>query len=465
MKILFKVLILILVVSCSKKVETTQKDKLIIAGKIENCNSKSIQVISPEYLKTGSHLIKVKDDGTFSETIPIYHYHDVNIILDNQFVKLLNKPGDRVHIHIINKDSVIFSGDNNKTNSDLRLLNKKYGELYQQAQFWKKDEYTPSKIVNYVSDFYSKSDSLLLNYSSQIKSDSDAISWIRTQLLYKCTDELFEYGLHNMKDIPSDYYDFLSEYKMQDDAKFCSEYYSDFANNYFGYQLNSTNKYRDVMDLFKQGKSIDAAGVYFKSISDEKNNLITQINAAQMLFWNLENYPAKVDSLFERYNSVFAENALKKQLQSSIDNKLNANFKTLDELSKMEGIGEVFQQIDTENKVLYIDFWGTWCGACINEFPNSAKLYDELKDNDIEFVYLCEPADSATWEKAVKKYDLHGTNILLNKQQKILIQSLFNIVGIPRYMIVNKNGEIINENAERPGSGKLKNELIKLSMQ
>lgn len=221
------------------------------------------------------------------------------------------------------------------------------------------------------------------------------------------------------------------------------------------------------MGLLQQGKPIEAASIYFQLISNQKNNLITEINAAQMLFWNIENYPAQIDSLFQKYNSIFTEETLKKQLQNSIEEKLLNNFKTLEDLSEKKEIGEIFKKISLENKnkVLYLDFWGTWCGACINEFPSSVKLYDELKDNNIEFVYLCEPSDSAAWTNAVQKYNLSGTNILLNKQQKIVIQSLFNIVGIPRYMIVNKNGEIINENADRPGSNRIKNKLMKLSEQ
>ncbi len=468
MKIIFSVIILILAFSCSKKVETNQSDLLIIAGKIENNQSKSIQVISKEFLKAGNYIIKISDDGTFKETIPIYHYHDINLIRDNHLITILNKPSDSVYIHILNKDSVIFTGDNNKTNSDLHLLNNRFSKLYREAQFWKKDEYSPVEIINFVSDFQYKSDSSLLNYSNQIKSNSDATNWIRAKLLYKCTDELFEYGLHNKKDIPDDYFNFLSEYIIQeDDAKFCSEYFSDYASNYFSYQLNSNNKYRDIMDLSKQGKYIDAIEAYFKMISEEKSNLISQINASQMLFWNLEKYPAQVDSLFKKYNSIFTENALKKQLQSSIVNKLNANFKTLDELSKMEEIGEIFQRISLENrnKVLYIDFWGTYCSPCIKEFPNSVKLHNELSNYDIEFVYLCQPAEDATWKSAIEKYSIKGTNILLNIEQNIFIQSLFNMPAIPRYMIVNKKGEIVNENAERPGSVELKNELLKLSMQ
>ena len=461
---------LALLFSCTNKMDSVINDKLVIAGKIENNQSQSLQIISNEFLKSNSYNVKINNDGTFQTSIPIFHYHDLNLIFDNQFLLLLNKPADSVYIHILNSDSVVFSGDNSKTNSDLLLLNKKYATLYRGAQFWQKDErFKPFEFLQFVDDFNYKSDSSLVKYANQINASPDAIKWIQTKLKYKTSDELFEYGRHNMKDIPDGYYAFLDEYRFveNDDAKFCSEYFSDFANNYFSYQLSSNDNYQNIMGLFQQGKSIEAACIYLDFISNKKNNLITEINAALMLFLSIENYTAQTDSLFQKYNSIFTEEPLKKQLKLSIEEKLLANFKTLEELSKKEEIGEIFKKISLENKnkVLYLDFWGTWCGACINEFPNSAKLHDELKDNNIEFVYLCEPTDSATWINAVQKYNLSGTNILLNKQQKIIIQSIFNIVGIPRYMIINKNGEIIDENADRPSSNRIKNELIKISEQ
>ncbi|TDN95373.1 TlpA family protein disulfide reductase [Sunxiuqinia elliptica] len=464
------ILMLALLFSCTKKMDSANNDKLIIAGKIENNQNQSFQIISNEFLRVNSYNVKINDDGTFHTSIPIFHYHDLDLIFDNQSLLLLNKPTDSVYIHILNNDSVIFSGDNSKTNSNLHLLDKKYATLYWGAQFWQKDErFKPLEFLQFVDDFTSKSDSLLVKYSNQINASPDAIKWIQTKLKYKTSDELFEYGLHNMKDIPDVYYNFLEKdsFVENDEAKFCSEYFSDFAMNYISYQLSSNDKYQNIIGLFQQGKSVEAASIYLDLISNKKNNLITQINAAQMLFLSIENYPAQTDSLIQKYNSVFTEEVLKKQLKLSIEEKLHANFKTLEELSKNEEIGELFKKISLENKnkVLYLDFWGTWCGVCINEFPNSAKLHDELKDNNIEFVYLCEPTDSATWINAVQKYNLIGTNILLNKQQKIEIQSLFNIVGIPRYMIVNKNGEIIDENADRPSSSRIKNELIKISKQ
>ncbi|MEX2336187.1 MAG: hypothetical protein WD555_02835 [Fulvivirga sp.] len=56
----------------------------------------------------------------------------------------------------------------------------------------------------------------------------------------------------------------------------------------------------------------------------------------------------------------------------------------------------------------------------------------------------------------------NGHHILLDEDQYALLQSTFNFSGIPRYLIINKNGQIVDENAERPGSPNIRTTLIYL---
>lgn len=176
MKKAIVILMLAFLFSCANKMESVKNDKLVIAGKIENNQNQSFQIISNEFLKANSYHVQINDDGTFQTSIPIFHYHDLDLIFDNQLILLLNKPADSVYIHIINKDSVLFSGDNNKTNTDINLLTQKYVTLYQGAQFWNKDErFKPIEFLQFVDDFNSNSDSLLVNYANQTKASPDAI--------------------------------------------------------------------------------------------------------------------------------------------------------------------------------------------------------------------------------------------------------------------------------------------------
>ena len=62
----------------------------------------------------------------------------------------------------------------------------------------------------------------------------------------------------------------------------------------------------------------------------------------------------------------------------------------------------------------------------------------------------------------MKDNNLQGKSYLLTKDQSAILSEKFNLYGIPRYIIIDKNGNIVDENAKRPYSGALKTELMEL---
>ena len=59
-----------------------------------------------------------------------------------------------------------------------------------------------------------------------------------------------------------------------------------------------------------------------------------------------------------------------------------------------------------EGKVIYIDFWASWCIPCRSEMPHSVTLYEKLKDKEIVFIYLSiDNADKETaWKNAMENF-------------------------------------------------------------
>lgn len=121
---------------------------------------------------------------------------------------------------------------------------------------------------------------------------------------------------------------------------------------------------------------------------------------------------------------------------------------------------------DFKGKVVYIDFWASWCGPCRKMMPYSKQIHEQLTDKqkkDIEFLYISIDADTNNWKKAVTELDLIGTQFLSPGNWKSKACSYFQIGSIPRYMIMNKKGEIVDVNAPRPDNPQLMELLIKLT--
>lgn len=101
-------------------------------------------------------------------------------------------------------------------------------------------------------------------------------------------------------------------------------------------------------------------------------------------------------------------------------------------------------------KVLYIDFWAPWCGPCMSEMPQSAALKKEFQGKDVVFLYLGVNCSKDSWSKAIKINEISGEHYLLSKEEYALLSGRFQISGIPRYMLVNKTGKIVDEKAKLP---------------
>ncbi|OYD43019.1 TlpA family protein disulfide reductase [Sphingobacterium cellulitidis] len=109
---------------------------------------------------------------------------------------------------------------------------------------------------------------------------------------------------------------------------------------------------------------------------------------------------------------------------------------------------------DLKGKVVLLDLWATWCGPCRAEEPHWEKLNEDYKDKTVAFLGISTDQDKAKWleymqEKKPKGIQLHaGPNNPLSTAYKVN--------AIPRYILMDKNGNLISADSPRPSDPKLR---------
>lgn len=130
-----------------------------------------------------------------------------------------------------------------------------------------------------------------------------------------------------------------------------------------------------------------------------------------------------------------------------------------------------FEQVlkQFKGKIIYLDFWASWCAPCLAEMPASHALAMKLEKgkSDIVFLYISKDENMSAWERKASDIRLPATNsfIILKNKAFIAFSDTFHLNMIPRYMIIGKNGKMINQDAPRPGDKDLYMLFNKLSKQ
>ena len=124
--------------------------------------------------------------------------------------------------------------------------------------------------------------------------------------------------------------------------------------------------------------------------------------------------------------------------------------------------GKMVSLESLKGKYVYIDVWATWCGPCRGELPYMTKLEEQYAGKDIHFVSLSCDSNKSAWEKRVQKGDMKGIQLHLGTNSDFMQKYIIN--GIPRFILLDREGKIVKADAPRPSdpqTTKLFDELLK----
>jgi thiol-disulfide isomerase/thioredoxin len=235
--------------------------------------------------------------------------------------------------------------------------------------------------------------------------------------------------------------------------------------------------------LTMNAKEFDETIVYKGKGVNESNFLAQQALRNEKFEEAFTKEPAEFATLFESKKKEDIENLKKGTFDPEFITAMNSNFVRFNEFASQEYervtkaskmVGKPSPEFDYENykggktklsdlkgKYVYIDLWATWCGPCRAEIPYLKKIEEKYHGKNIEFVSISidKAKDNEKWKKFVADKSLGGVQLFADNDWESEFVKSYGVNGIPRFILIDPNGNILNPDAYRPSSAELQPQL------
>jgi thiol-disulfide isomerase/thioredoxin len=124
--------------------------------------------------------------------------------------------------------------------------------------------------------------------------------------------------------------------------------------------------------------------------------------------------------------------------------------------------GTIVKLSDFKGKIVYIDFWGTWCYPCIQEIPDALELQEKYADQPVVFLYVALEYDEQNiteWKEFIagrnKRFEkflnkpFPGIHVVAEKQFRNEEIKPYKINFAPTHVLIDQDGRIVSARADR----------------
>lgn len=381
---------------------------------------------------------------------------------------VLLHPGDTCEVHDNGSGGYDFRNNSNR-NGDFGILNKmeqEYGfVLPENLGLILSSRLDIMYIVDRVRSAYVNRKMFIKDYEkTQLISKEYRIATEKLIHQKYAISLLFPFYLpqdsagYNFENLPAEYYTILNDgiEGVFDDSQIHLNLYQLVLWNYCKYlSRNSLNTSNEFVSMFKNAE---------QHFSGKSREFLMFLILKKYTGKGLPDYQQNAEIFLKEYPESDYREYLLRLIPKDLTNetiKLEG-----EKLTAYTGSDVTWKEIINRNmgKVIYIDFWASWCKPCLQEMPHSASLQDSLKNRDVTFLYISLDTSTDSWIRASNKLNFDYSQHFLFKSESKL-KDLFALQAIPKYIIIDKKGNIYSPDAPRPSDPRLYTILLSLSSE
>ena len=160
------------------------------------------------------------------------------------------------------------------------------------------------------------------------------------------------------------------------------------------------------------------------------------------------------EKLAEIHSYVYAKD--EQQIAEELTSNESVFFKKYDDVAPEDILQTILDNY--KGKAVLIDLWETWCGPCRAGHKAMAPMKEQMKGQNVQFVYIASPSSPpTTWQRMIT--DIDGDHYYLTEEQNHYILQHFESSGIPTYAIYDTKGHQTYKSIGFPGTDVIRKEL------
>jgi thiol-disulfide isomerase/thioredoxin len=429
----------------------------ILSGKITNTEETSIKLSHTEL--SFEKKINVDPEGNFRDTIKFLENASYYFGLGKTTTQVFIKDGDNLTISADAQDfhkTIKYSGIGSEVNN----FNLEYAKLRLKLVGDAKEYFlVPLKDFN-EKNIKNKAAYLALLNESQLTEKEKALFTKIIEndylLIHNNYDKFNHYHLKEHPVLPANYYDPILAMYLDDQELFLYDK---------NYRILVIEKYRQTLRAAMKADTTLTNIEFVKETTKDMKSIYNRESIISMLFNNVNNKNANYQSDYEKIMVLLQSKELKGRLNARLQTALNTTSGTKSigfNYERMDGSKVALS--DLKGKYVYIDIWATWCGPCIKQMPALKEIIKAYEGDDIAFVVISvdDKKDQAKWKKMVPVYNVGGTHLISDNALNSEFMKAYSVGLIPRSILLDREGKVINNNAPKPSDENLKTVLNQL---